>query len=155
MSPVTAIVLGSEKWDQTALVCKALTQNTIEYTVCGDQISALAAILACKTAVLVIGPVYFCQSSHGFLNAVVPAGKNVQQICLIMYSATASGASTDMMPQMHVIRSIGEFTDILQNFKVISTAPAAAKSDFFEKRMASLADKFFLTKTEQDALLED
>jgi hypothetical protein len=155
LHPVTAVVLGSEKWDQTTLFCRVLGRNSIEYTVCHDQFSALAVILAAETAVLVIGPIYFWQSNHGFLNGLLAIGKDIRQICLTTDAKAVFGASLHKTPQVSMIHSVDELSDILQNFKPISATATSAKSNFFEKRMASLADKFFLTKAEQDALLED
>jgi hypothetical protein len=155
---ITAIVVGGTKQTLVAEAVACLNRINIPYELCEDIYSAVAMISAASAGgnLLVIGSFTALTTENMRLFSLAPKGRKVSFCCILK---NWSGhfqpkAMTAAQAGVFIINDAEHIEHIIKQCGTVETVtkPKTGGRDF-ASRITSLADKFFLTQAEQDALL--
>ena len=154
---ITAIVVGGKKQTLVAEAIACLARLNVPYELCDDIYSAVATLIANPADnLLVVGCFTALTAENMRLFSLTPKGKKVSFCCIL------KKWSDHVQPKAMAAAEAGVFVihdaeHIEMIIKQCRHTEAAAKPKAggrdFASRITSLADKFFLTQAEQDALL--
>jgi len=154
---ITAIVVGGQKQKLVAEAVACIERINIPYELCDDIYSAVAMIVTAPAGnLLVVGCFTTLTSENMRLFSLVPKGKKVSFCCIL------KKWSDHFQPKVMAATQAGVFViNDAEHIEIIikqcrhSEAAAKPKTGGrdFSSRITSLADKFFLTRAEHDALL--
>jgi len=157
-SNITAIVVGNKKQTLVAEAATCLDRINIPYKLCEDIYSAVVMIVTAPADnLLVIGCFTALTAENMRLFSLAPKGKKVSFCCIL------KKCSDHLQPKAMAAAQAGVFVindaehiEIIikqcRNTEVAVAKPKTGGRDF-ASRITSLADNFFLTQAEQDALL--
>lgn len=154
---ITAIVVGGKKQTLVAEAIACLARLNVPYELCDDIYSAVATFIANPADnLLVVGCFTALTAENMRLFSLAPKGKKVSFCCILK---NWSGhfqpkAMTAAQAGVFIINDAEHIEHIIKQCGTVETVakPKTGGRDF-ASRITSLADKFFLTQAEQDALL--
>jgi hypothetical protein len=157
-SDITAIVVGNARQTLVHTITAYLNRKNISSKVCEDIYTAVAAMAAAPagTNLLVIGGFTTLAAEDMRLFSLALNGKKVVYCCLIekwfahLQTKLAAAARAGVI----VINSTEQIENAIKQCQTFDTAvQQKAIGRDFASRIASLADNYFLTQAEHDALL--
>jgi hypothetical protein len=155
---LTAIVVGSPRRNFVEQAASHLAHTNISYEICEDVYSA-AAIMANAPAgknLLIVGCFAALMVENMRLFSLSPKDKKVFFCCIMekwfqpLQSSLLAAAKTGVF----IVNSAEQIADVIEqctNASSIVRQKTGGRD--FTARIGSLADSFFLTQAEQDALL--
>jgi hypothetical protein len=158
-SDMTAIVVGSSRQNLIRETIVFLDQIDIAFELCEDIYSAAAAIAAAPAGqnLLVVGCFTALTVENMRLFSLVPRDKKVFFCGIIKkwFDHLQPKAIAAVQAGVFVINNVEQLENIIAQHRCATTAamPLKVAGKSFSSRIASLADTFFLTQAEHDALL--
>jgi hypothetical protein len=156
-SDLTVIVVGSELQRLVREITAYLDQTAIAFDVCEDIYSAAAEIAICpaETNLLIIGCFTALTAENMRIFSLVPKGRNIFFCCVIQkwFDHLQPLATAAARPGVFIITAFDELENVIKQCGGDTAARPKTKNRDFASRIASLADNFFLTQAEHDALL--
>jgi len=159
-SGLTAVVIGTARQKLIHEVTSYFNQVNIPFVIYEDVYSALAAMTTAPAEVnlLVVGCFETLAVEDMRLFSLVPKGRNVFFCCIIKkwFEFLQIRLLEAVKAGIFVVNSVEQIDDVIKQCRGVKTPVAARQKTEdrdFAARIASLADSFFLTQAEQEALL--
>jgi hypothetical protein len=158
-SDFAAIVVGHKRQDIIQKTIAYLDRINVPFEMCENVYSAAAIIATASTGstLLVVGCFSSLTVENMRLFSLAPRDKKVFFCCILQKWFDHLSPSTLAAAQagVFVINRAEQIDSVIKQCKGTETATVRSKvpGRDFASRIASLADKFFLTQVEQDALL--
>jgi hypothetical protein len=154
---LTVVVVGSERQRLVREVTAYLDQAAIAFDVCDNIYSAAAIMAICpaETNLLIVGCFTALTAENMRIFSLVPKGRKISFCCVIQkwFEHLQPLATAAARPGVFIITTIDEIETVIKQCGGDTAVRQKTKGKDFTSRIASLADNFFLTQAEHDALL--
>jgi hypothetical protein len=159
-SGVHAIVVGNS--NHIGRISEVLARSGISFTICKDVFETALEVAVSKADKLIVIGCILALSFENFKIVELFADKDGVKFCGISQNCpaklaqdfqrftTKTNVCTAASPE-EVLKLIEQSSSVRADAGVIKVE--SKHTDSFHKKMAALADRFFLTKAEQDALM--
>lgn len=156
-SDLTVIVVGSERQRLVREITAYLDQAAIAFNLCDDIYLAAAEMAICPagTNLLIVGCFTALTAEKMRIFSLVPKDRNISFCCVIQkwFDHLQPMATAAARPGVFIVNNIDEIEIVIKQCGGDTAVRQKTKSNDFASRIASLADNFFLTQAEHDALL--
>lgn len=156
-SDLRVIVVGNDRQRLVREITAYLGQTAIAFDVCDDIYWAAAELALCpaETNLLIVGCFTALTAENMRIFSLVPKGRNISFCCVIQkwFDHLQPLATAAARPGVFIINAVDELENVIKLCGGETAVPQKMKGRDFASRIASLADNFFLTQAEHDALL--
>jgi hypothetical protein len=156
-SDLTVIVVGSERQRLIREIIAYLDHAAIAFDVCEDIYSAAAEMAVCpaETNLLIVGCFSSLTAEKMRIFSLVSKGGKISFCCVIQkwFDHLQPMATAAARPGVFIINNIDEIEIVIKQCGGDTAVRQKTNGRDFASRIASLADNFFLTQAEHDALL--